>query len=199
MAASIPMPLITQKDTHIMIVSQLTTTNGDALELSTSFVSVDMATVPSIRKSSPHHGRVIKVTQGVNAMVAQNKNSNTYENMVRRTISEKGGDPTEFVLGARPWGKRIPETPFVEHKGNYYLELLVMRGTKPKVTYYCDGKVIDKNEIIGMAKSSDKHVTVQTVKLCNITAIRANGNVYTPQLFPTNLINLPTAVIKNLL
>jgi hypothetical protein len=93
------------------LINILGTVNG------ASFVSIDTLTEVKLTggKSNPFQGRVTKRMTGASVMVFQNKKSNAYDNMVKRRLEKEGKDPASFVLGERKFGKRIPETPFIEH------------------------------------------------------------------------------------
>ena len=150
-----------------------------------TFVTIDTTTVPTVRKTvdtedgrepNAHFGRVRKHTQGMNVMVFQNKTTNGYENMVKRRLEKEGKDPTTFELSERKWGVRLQDQPFVEHKGELYLEVIVLNaGT---THYTIDGVEVDKDDIVGLGKPreaeqadlSDK-VILRTFKADSITQI----------------------------
>lgn len=92
-----------------------------------SFISIDTITPVTLKggKQNPFQGRVTKSVKGSNVMVFQNKLTNAYENMVNRRLS-KEGKATTFEVGVRAWGTRIANTPFVEHKGRLYLEVIFL-------------------------------------------------------------------------
>lgn len=104
-----------------------------------SFISIDTLTEVKLKggKSNPFQGRVTKAHVGASVMVFQNKKSNAYENMVNRRLVAEGKDPASFKLGERAWGKRIPETPFIEHNDQTYLEVIFLKAGK--TTYLVDG------------------------------------------------------------
>jgi hypothetical protein len=87
----------------------------------TTFVTIVAETDPKLRKrGNPYAGRVTKRSR-VNGAIGW-----IYGNGVNRQRIREGLDP-DFEAFPRKWGERIKGTPFVEHKGNTYLELKVER------------------------------------------------------------------------
>jgi hypothetical protein len=150
-----------------------------------SFISIDTETVPVLKggKKNPHQGRVTKISKGASVMVFQNKNSNAYENMVERRLKAEGKDPASFTLGERAWGTRITGTPFIEHKGETYLEVIFLKAPKETV-FLLDGKEVDAAEIEGLEPAAVKEesqgglenkVIIRTFKCDSIQTIRVDG------------------------
>ncbi len=85
-------------------------------------------------QKNPMQGKVKKVTTGSQVMIF--KNGKGYKNMVNRRLKKQNaGDLTTIALfeaiassgfepGPRQWGQRVEGTPFVEHKGKFYLECI---------------------------------------------------------------------------
>jgi len=158
-----------------------------------TFVGIDTRTEPTIRKtidtedgrvSNPHYGRITKLQTGSSVMVFQNKNSNGYVNMINRRLVQEGKDPESFKLGPRKWGTRIDNLPLVEHKGQYYLEVIYLKAGD--VTYLLDGQPIDPSEIQGMTESKageqgglTNSVIIRTIKMSSISAITLNKETHT--------------------
>lgn len=94
-----------------------------------SFIGLDTVTDIKLTggKGNPFQGRVQKAASGHSVQLFSNKNSNGYENMVKRRLIAEGKDPEAFTLGERAWGTRIPNTAFVEHKGELYLEVIFLK------------------------------------------------------------------------
>jgi hypothetical protein len=150
-----------------------------------TFVSLDVTTVPTVRKTvdtedgrepNAHFGRVRKHTQGMTVMLFQNKKSHGYMNMVKRRLEKEGKDPSTFELSERKWGVRLQDQPFVEHKGELYLEAIMLNaGT---THYTIDGVEVDKDDIVGLSKPReaeqgglDDKVILRTFKTDSITQI----------------------------
>jgi len=145
-----------------------------------TIISMDTETVPVLKggKSNPLQGRVTKVMRGASVMVFQNKNSNGYENMVRRRLEKEGKD-VDFQVGPRAWGTRVEGTPIVEHKGKTYLEVIFLRAGE--VEYRLDGKAIDA-ELVGEQTSSngqqaglDNKVVIRTFAEDSIKRLKVGG------------------------
>jgi hypothetical protein len=93
--------------------------------------------------------------EGGNVIIFSNKNSNGYENMVRRRLAQEGINPDSFELSERPWGTRVPGMPIVEHQGKQYLEVIFLR--PGKVTYLVDRKPVeDPSTIPGLDLDKDE-------------------------------------------
>lgn len=151
-----------------------------------TFISITTSTDPRLTggKKNPHKGKVRKVQVGSNVMVFQNKNTNAYENMVKRRLEKEGKNPASFVLSDRAWGHRLQGSPFVEHNGEYYLEVIFLHAGD--VHYELDGNTIAAADVIGLpAQSENGHqgglsdkVVIRTFKIDSITEITINGETY---------------------
>lgn len=149
-----------------------------------SFVGIDTKTIPSLKggKKNPMQGKITKVTTGSSVMVFQNKNTNAYENMVRRRLIQEGKNP-DFEVGPRAWGERVKDTPFVSHKGKNYLEVIFLKPGKTQFFY--DDQPIAREDIIGLDEKpegdqgglNDK-VIIRTFDVDSITAIRIDNQVF---------------------
>lgn len=147
-----------------------------------TFVGIDTKTVPVLAggKGNPMQGRVTKVMTGASVMVFQNKNSNGYENMVKRRLEKEGKNPESFSLGKRTWGERVEGTPVVEHKGQEYLEVIFLK--TGAVQYELDGQAIDKKDVIGLNEVEpsgqgglDNTVYIRTFAKKSITKVKFDG------------------------
>ena len=104
--------------------------------------------------------------------------------MVERRLISEGKDPSEFKLQPRKWGTRIDNTPFVEHKGQYYLEVIFLSAGDTEVLV--DGEVADKSTIEGYPETKvegnqgglDNKVIVRSFKIDSIDTIRINKQQY---------------------
>ena len=150
-----------------------------------SFVGLDTHTDVTLTggKSNPMQGRVTKRMIGATVMSFQNKNFSAYEAMVKRRLAVEGKAPEDFKLGERAWGVRLPNMPIVEHKGEYYLEVIFM---KPgAVSYELDGLPINKVDIIGLKDTTagkqgglEDRVIIRTFAADSITELRIDGQVF---------------------
>ncbi len=151
-----------------------------------TFISMDTTTVPKLLggKKNPMQGRIRKHNTGASIMVFQNKAKNGYDAMVKRRLETEGKAATDFTLGERAWGTRIPNLPIVEHKGAQYLEVIFLRSGR--TTYTLDGDAIKVEAIEGLADKpeaaqgglNDK-VIIRTFKVASIDRLRVGGTTYT--------------------
>lgn len=149
-----------------------------------TFVGIDTLTTVTLKggRKNPQQGRVMKRVTGSRVMCFSNQNGSAYEAMVQRRLAAEGKDPSSFELGPRAWGTRITGTPFVEHNGAHYLEVIVL--TAGQVEYLLDGMPVPRSEIEGLEDRTanpdsqgglDNKVIIRTFALDSITALRANG------------------------
>ena len=151
-----------------------------------TFIGIDTSTDPRLTggAKNPHIGRVRKVTTGSNVMLFQNITGSAYDKMVKRRLEKEGKDPQTFTLSPRAWGTRIQGTPFVEHKGQYYLEVIYLHSGETH--YELDGVETDPVLIQGLPKKgpegkqgglTDK-VIIRTFKLDSITRVTINRETF---------------------
>ena len=151
-----------------------------------NIVAIDTVTDVKLKggKKNPHQGRVTKRVNGSNVMVFQNKSINGYDAMVRRRLAKEGKNPDTFVLSPRTWGHRLTGAPFVEHNGNYYVEVIFLHPGKTE--YLLDGVVVDPATIEGLPPAKeearqgglDEKVIIRTYKADSIKAITINKQRY---------------------
>lgn len=160
-----------------------------------SFASLDTVTVPTLKggKANPFKDKLVKRCNGHRVMLFANKKTNAYENKVRRHLIAEGKDPDSFKLGALPWGTRLPNSPLIENKGKYYIQVIFLRAA-PEIEYcasdtieadghiYFPGDNVPKERIAGLDDKSgsehqgleeDNQVIVRTFALESIVALRA--------------------------
>jgi hypothetical protein len=150
-----------------------------------TFISIDTITPVTLKggKSNPFQGRVTKEVTGSNVMVFQNKTTNAYENMVNRRLN-KEGKSTTFEVGPRAWGTRIANTPFVEHKGQLYLEVIFLAAGERRILV--DGRPFngtiqgmdEKEESAHQGGLNDK-VIIRTYNVAHIERITVDGVAHT--------------------
>jgi len=149
-----------------------------------TFIGVTYDSTPKIKggKKNPFVGNTIKHVIGANAQVFTNAVKNGYEQKVKRRLVAEGKDPGTFELGRRAWGVRLDGMPIIEHKGEYYLELIF--NSSGKVSFSYNGESVERDIIQGLEDKregeqgglSDK-VIIRTIKLSNIKELRINKNV----------------------
>lgn len=80
----------------------------------------------------------------------------------------------------RAWGVRLKDSPLVEHKGKYYLELFFDNNlVKTKTMYYHKGKTIDKSLVYPhLREKRFEPVVYRNYALDSIREIKVNGQGY---------------------
>ena len=164
---------------YVTLVNAVASING------ASFVGLDTHTDVTLAggKSNEMQGRVTKRIVGATVMSFQNKNFSAYEAMICRRLQAEGKDPQAFVLGERAWGTRIPNMPIVEHKGEYYLEVIAV--ASGIITYELDGNPIPAAAIVGLKSRQEGEqggledkVIIRTFKASSIVELRIDGKVF---------------------
>lgn len=163
-----------------------------------SFVTINTTTTPKLNKTlvtddgrieNPYFDKVTKQSK-LNCQIFQNKVKNGYEEMVKRRMVKEGKDPETFELQPRKWGVRLPNLPIIEHKGEYYLEVIVHNTLSSEYIY--NNKSVKSTEIKGWPSSGDPEksqggiedkVEIRSIKLSNIKEIHIGGEVLTDLFF----------------
>lgn len=150
-----------------------------------TFVGIDTMTRPILKggKKNVMQGRITKVIIGSSVMVFQNKTINGYEAMVKRRLETEGKSASDFQLGERKWGSRIPNLPLIEHEKDgqkkFYIEVIFLRAGE--VFYFLDGSPIAKEDIEGLQETAvsedaqgglDNQVIIRTFAVESILGIR---------------------------
>lgn len=129
-----------------------------------SFVTFRSRTTPRMRKTVNPYWDADNREWNIEKVSVVNGIINfIYANSVENQREREGLDLEEFEPQPRMWGERIPDTPLVEHKGNYYLEVKVENVLE---TVYVDsgGNVVDREEIEEFLYSSSQPSTQKTEK-----------------------------------
>lgn len=163
-----------------------TLVNAVAAIQGASFIGIDTHTDVKLTggKKNPHQGRVTKRMIGAAVQAFTNTNVNAYAAMVKRRLVAEGKPATDFQLGPRAWGTRVPNMPIVEHNGAYYLEAIFHKPGNSE--YLLDGVVVDPSTIQGLPAASEggeqggleDKVIIRTFKAESITELRINGNAF---------------------
>ena len=159
-----------------------------------TFIGITTETIPTLKggKKNPMLGCVTKRTEKSSVMVFQNKNSSSYGNMVQRRL-EKEGMNVDFELKPRKLGVRVPNTPFIEHKGEYYIEVIFLKSGK--TSYKLDNKDIKKEDVIGLPTVTsydneqgglEEKVIIRSYKVSSIKEITINKQTFTDLTFNYN-------------
>jgi len=110
-----------------------------------------------------------------------------YAGAVNRKLLKEGKEP-EFVAKPRKWGEKLPGTPLIFHKGEYYLEARFLNND-PKVEYLVDGIVTEKavletylpvknTESIKEHQGLNEEIIIRDFKVQNIREITVGGTHY---------------------
>lgn len=139
-----------------------------------TFVGLSMSSEPTwARKTdNPFVGRVLKV-QSMSGMIGYD-----YEGNVNKAL-EKQGEKADFKAQKPAWGTRVGESCLIEHKGQFYFDMRVLRSLKVK--YMLDGKKIDKAKIADWLRKSSPAtagVVVRRPKIDNIQKVHVLGVKY---------------------
>jgi len=131
-------------------------------------------------KPNPYHGRVTK-EQISNVFINFN-----YQNSVNKALAKEGKE-ADFEAHPRKWGERVPGTPLILHKGEYYLEARFL-ANEPKVRYMLDGQDIDKSEIeaylpkkntesLKESQGLEEPIIIRDFKISGMREIKFDGKV----------------------
>ena len=146
------------------------------------FCTIVTTTEPKMnKKNNPYFGNLLKTSE---ANVTMNF---IYENAVNNQQIREGNEGT-FVVKPRTWGEKIPNTCFIMHNDQMYME--VKYNAIPSSSYY---STIETNEIINKefikpflpAKKSqaesqgvEKEIIIRDIKISNIREIKINQKHY---------------------
>lgn len=137
-----------------------------------SFAIIDSTT-------SPCKG-IRKVTTGTRVILFTNKETNGYEDLVKRRLIEAGKDPRDFVLGDLPFGERLPNSPIIHNRGLYYLQTVILEPGQS--VGYAGNREVDLADFVtprrtnqGLSKEDEVHVA--TYRLDHIDRIALVGEV----------------------
>lgn len=146
-----------------------------------TFIGFDTETTVKLTggKKNSLQGKVTKRTFGLTGMVFSDKESSGYENKVNRELAKLGITDT-FKAGSSRWGTHILGTPFVEHKDNMYLQV-ILTGSSKETKYYVEGIETSIDEIEGLPKQrpSKNNVNCKRYNINNIKKLRYNKREYT--------------------
>lgn len=136
-------------------------------------------------KRNPYQGKVWRATDFRNVEINSRGDAGVYKQKVEDEM-RKAGEAGEFTPGKRAWGERVEGTPFIEHKGEFYLEFYP--SSNPEDTsnvFYLEGEdgkvspIEDVRTIHGYeAGTSKPKVDIRCVKLSNINKIEVGDVVF---------------------
>jgi len=157
----------------------------------TVLATIRTCTVPDMKKTNnPFWGKVRKL-QDMQACVgswqySKAVNARRKKEWENDLLSDDSTPkPEKFVPAKRQWGERVANTPYVEHNGQLYVELSVIKCLR-QVYLDENGNELSKellapffknNEKEGARQDLDKPVIVRDVKIDNVVSITYGGHV----------------------
>lgn len=164
------------KITQDQLIEHLTTeTSG------TSFITIDIATTPQMRKTdNPFFGK-IKKHQTLNGVIGY-----SYQNAVNRIAEKEDKAPRD--IQPRKWGETSSDNIFVSHNNKIYLKIKVESSANIKYIQTDTNQEIPKEQLEKFLPSSGsksitqidltREVIERTIALENIKSIRFNKQEY---------------------
>jgi hypothetical protein len=128
----------------------------------------------------PRPGVMERIT-GERVIIYRTKGSSGYENRVKRALAASGKNPDLFTVGDLPWGTRLNDLPIIEHRGNYYLQTIVLAaGIRTYFLAFSNTPVDPKDFGIRPSRpqldlSPSDQVIMHTYKIDNIERITLMG------------------------
>lgn len=167
--------------TQEQLVNQLNSYNG------VTFVSCSLESPVKMAKGgragrpiNEYHGKITKASY-LNGAVGFD-----YEASVNKQREREGIEET-FEAKPRAWGTVMEGGKFVEHNGNYYLQLKVENVGKGSVQYFNEGMPIDEEKLAdwlpkkkeGSGRQEvENEVIIRDIKLSSIKSIKFGGEEY---------------------
>jgi len=172
---------------HQIITTENLQTLLNALSNEPADVTIVSRTEPAMRKrGNPYLGKLFKVST-----VSGTLNWHYTAEVNKQRDREGGfeivdGVPTvkeveTFVAKERKWGTRLPNSPFVEHKGNFYLEMKVNESQghqyRDENNELVEGEALEKRKAFFSKKSSssrqgvENQIILRDYRFDRITAI----------------------------
>lgn len=170
------------------LIEQLKSTDG-----ASSFVSIRTAVEPRMRKTdNPYWGKLLKYST-INGLINVNYSSSVSNQREREGIEE------EFVAEQRKWGVKIPKTPLVEHRGEFYLEIKV-HSVSSSEYITLDGEVVDRELVKpflyipkqAATQKTEKPIILRDFKISSIRSITMHGEEFAV------VTSLEKSLVKNL-
>lgn len=124
-------------------------------------------------ETHPKEG-VIKVLEGTQVILFTNKKSHGYERMLQRRLAQ-AGLPADFKVSEMKWGRKLPGSPLIEHKGKYYLQVILLK--QGRGYGIVQGQRVTLEELKQYLGTRDRSetVSVRAYNLDSITGIRLLG------------------------
>lgn len=153
----------------------------DLAEIQLLLDKVDCCAFALIDSTTKPIPGLVKKTTGTSVLLFTNTQGKSgYEEILKRRLTEAGKDPRDFVLGDLPWGERIPNSPLIHHRGNYYLQTIILEPGQS--AYYYRDTEIDPTGLLPSRRtnqglSKEDEVAVASYRIDHIDNIRLVGEV----------------------
>ena len=134
-----------------------------------NLISFDALTDVALKggKSNPQQGLVQKEHTGAMGILFSNKNGSSYGKMVNRRL-ELEGKEADFEAGKLPWGNRVEGTAVIEHKGQFYVQVIYNQKAV---------NLLQKVEEMGIVLSKSDVELVEAMKRTIVGFESRNGNI----------------------
>lgn len=130
------------------------------------------------KKDNPYYGKIFKLST-YDVLMKFN-----YAQAVNEQLIKEGKEP-DFVSKPRAWGVHIKDTPLLEHKGEFYLEVRCINDDSADIKYFMDEKEIDEKTFEQYAPAKKESsletgtkITMRDIKLKNIKKLQFNNTEY---------------------
>lgn len=132
-------------------------------------VRLNFSTIPKLKggKSNPHQGRIQKITTGAIGIL-YTSGKGYFEKVNEGLIAEDKAP--DFEPKPRAWGVRVEGTPLIEHKENFYLDVIFE--SPGETQYFLEGEKIEREDIEGLEDKKEgeqggleEKVYVRTISL----------------------------------
>jgi len=149
-----------------------------------TFVGLDTISIVKLTggKKNPMQSSIEKCVAGSQVQVFQNKTKSAYGAMVQRRLNKEDKE-IKFELKPRTWGVRVEGTPIIEHKGEFYLEVIFIKSGN--VSYLYNSKPIKKDLIEGLPVKKEgtqggleDKVIIRTYKIASLSRVTINKETY---------------------
>lgn len=137
--------------------------------------TVVIETQPELKK---RNNPLQNVTKKVTMNILFNFN---YRAALDKALIANGKAPSNRPAGRRTWGQRVPNSPFIMHKGALYLEVK-NNGRPSKVEWFANGNPLAYDAVAPFLPAAKQmEVPMCDIKIQNILELRVNGTQYTIQ------------------
>lgn len=129
---------------------------------------------------------ITKTSTGVSVILFSTDGHSGYEAMVKRRLVQAGQDPSGFVVDQLPWGKRVGDSPVIEHNGRFYVQVVVLDGGETRYFKTRTGRDIDpeayglkRDRYLKQGLPEDSEVIVACYALEHVVEMKFLGATFT--------------------